>query len=117
MKYLKGLAVIIAACFAGEILRAVIPLPIPAGIYGLVIMFLLLCFRLIKLETVEKTADFLIEAMSIMFIPGGVAIMFAWDTLKTMLPAVLGAVFLVTPLVMFVTGRVSQHIIDKEAGK
>ena len=117
MKYLKQLMIILLVCFAGEAVKSFIPLPIPGSIYGLVIMFCLLCRGLIKLESVEKTADYLIEAMPLMFIPGGVAIMFSWDTLKSMWPAAVGAILLVTPFVMAVTGKVAQFIIDREAAK
>ena len=115
MKFLKQLTVIILVCFAGEVVKGFIPLPVPGNIYGLVIMFVRLCTGLIKLDMVEQAADFLIEAMPLMFIPGGVAIMFSWDILKSMLPAVAGAILLVTPFVMVVTGKVAQAMIDRRA--
>ena len=85
MKYLKQLAIIIAVSFAGEDLRFILPFPIPAGIYGLVIMFVLLYSRVLKPESVETVSDFLIEIMEVMFVPGAVGIIAAWDRLQSML--------------------------------
>lgn len=85
MKYLKQLAIIIAVSFAGEGLRFILPFPIPAGIYGLVIMFVLLYSRVLKPESVETVSDFLIEIMAVMFVPGAVGIIAAWGRLQSML--------------------------------
>ena len=54
MKYMKQFGIILAISFAGEILNYLVPLPIPASIYGLVLMFLALCFKLIKVEDVKQ---------------------------------------------------------------
>ena len=113
MKYIKQLAIIILVCFAGELVRYIIPLPVPGSIWGLVLMFVLLVTGVIKLEKVEKTADFLVDCMPIMFVPGGVGLMRSWSTLKSMLPAAICSIVLVTPFVMLVTGKVTQKLIDR----
>ena len=113
MKFIKQLAVIIVVCFAGEIVRHIIPLPVPGSIWGLVLMFMLLVSGVIKLEKVETAADFLIDCMPVMFVPGGVGLMRSWGTLKSMLPAAVCSVIFVTPFVMLVTGKVTQKLIEK----
>ena len=113
MKYIKQLAIIILVCFAGELVRYIIPLPVPGSIWGLVLMFILLVTGVIKLEKVEKTADFLVDCMPIMFVPGGVGLMRSWSTLKSMLPAAICSIVLVTPFVMLVTGKVTQKLIER----
>ena len=42
MKYLKQFAIILAVCLVGEVLKGLLPLPIPASVYGLVLMLLAL---------------------------------------------------------------------------
>ena len=113
MKYIKQLAIIILVCFAGELVRYIVPLPVPGSIWGLVLMFILLVTGVIKPEKVEKTADFLVDCMPIMFVPGGVGLMRYWSTLKSMLPAAICSIVLVTPFVMLVTGKVTQKLIDR----
>ena len=47
---------ILAFCFLGEILHAVLPLPIPASVYGLILLLLALRLGIVKLEQVRKWA-------------------------------------------------------------
>ena len=56
MKYLQQFGIILAVSFVGELLNYAIPLSIPASIYGLVLMFVCLCMKWIKLEDVKETA-------------------------------------------------------------
>ena len=77
MKYIYQLFIILVVTFVGELLHYFIPIPVPASIYGLIIMLILLCTKVVKLEHVERTSDFLIEIMPLMFIPGGVGLVTA----------------------------------------
>ena len=65
----------LGVCLLGEVLRYVLPLPVPASVYGLVLMLVFLLTGLVKLDQVENAADFLIGIMSPMFIPAAVALM------------------------------------------
>ena len=60
--------------FIGEFFRMVIPLPVPASVYGLVLLLAALLTGVIKLDQVEGAADFLIEIMPVMFIPAAVGL-------------------------------------------
>jgi len=75
MEYLMQFAVIAAVYFLGEAISFLIPLPIPGTVYGLVLMFIFLCTGIIKLRRVEKAADFLLNIMPIMFVPGSAAVL------------------------------------------
>ena len=83
MKYIKQLAVILAVSFAGEGLSRLIPVPVPAGVYGIMILFLLLVTKLIPLSMVEETGDFLIEIMPLMFIPAAVGLKDSWSVVRS----------------------------------
>lgn len=74
VKYLKQFLIILGITFIGEILKMFLPMPIPASIYGMVIMFVGLMTGIIKYESVKETGKFLIEIMPIMFIPAGVGL-------------------------------------------
>ncbi len=119
MKYLKQFLIILTISLIGEILKSLIPLPIPASIYGMVILFVCLLSGVIKLEDVRDVGTFLIQIMPVMFIPAGVELMASWNVLSPVLvPAsVITVVALIT--VMVVTGRVSQKIIriDRKRSK
>lgn len=114
MKYIKQLAIILSISLVAELLEYVIPLPIAASVYGLVLMLLGLITGLIPLKAVEETADFLVEAMPIMFIPVTVSIMTNIDVLKELLLPLTVISLATTVLIMAVTGRVAQRIIRKD---
>ena len=117
MKYLKQFCVILAVSLAGEVLHALIPLPVPAGIYGMILMLLALTTKVIKLPQVEETGDFLVAIMPVMFIPAAAGL---WDArgeiLPMLIPCIL-AVLVLTPLTMGTTGTVTQAILSREDRK
>ena len=113
MKFLKQFMLILLISFIGEGLRALLPLPIPASVYGLVILLVALLTGVIKVGQVKETASFLIEIMPVMFIPAAVGLLTAWDTLKPVCVPVLAITFITTVLVMAVTGRVTQWVIRR----
>ena len=106
-----------AVSFVGEILHAVLPLPIPASIYGLVLMFLCLMLGVIKLSDVHDTACFLIEIMPLMFIPAATGLMTSWGIIRAKLFAYLAIAVITTVLVMVVSGRVTQFFLRRGRGK
>ena len=57
MKFVKQFAIFVTICFIGEVLHKVIPLPVPASIYGLVLMFCALKFKIMPLQEVEVFSD------------------------------------------------------------
>ena len=119
MQYIFQLLVILGASFLGEICNLLLPLPIPASVYGLVLLFAALMMGVIKLENVEKVATFLIATMSIYFIAPSVSLM---TVIADYVDSLLGIVVICcvsTVLVMVVTGKVSQLLMSKskETGK
>ena len=113
MKYLKQFLIILGITFIGEILKMYIPFPIPASIYGMVILFACLMTGIVKLDSIKETGKFLIEIMPVMFIPAGVGLVSSWDTLSPIiLPTCLITVAAVFT-VMAVTGWISQIVIRK----
>lgn len=113
MRLLKQFMIILMITFLGEGLKYILPLPIPASIYGMVILFVCLLTGIIKLESVHDAGKILIEIMPVMFIPAGVGLMVSWGVLKPMLLPVsiitIGSLF----TVIATTGLISQWIIRK----
>lgn len=116
MKYIKQCLIILVISFIGELLKYLLPLPIPASIYGMVLLFIGLMTGLIKLEAVKETGAFLIEIMPVMFIPAGVGLMTSWGTLKAIIVPVSIITVITIITVMIAAGRVSQAIIRKSKG-
>ena len=111
MKTLGQIVIILLVSFAGELLNYCLPLPIPASIYGIVILFCLLEFKVIPLRAVKETGDFLVSIMQLMFIPAAVGLLEAWDVIApNWLPYIL-ITLISTFVVMFFSGRVTQEVI------
>ncbi len=117
MKYLKQFAIILTVTCIGELLNYFLPLPIPASIYGLVLMLILLVTGVLKIDQVDETGTFLVEIMPVMFIPAGVGLITVIDTLRPMLLPVLIITVVSTFLVMGVTGKVTDLVIGRTGGK
>lgn len=114
MKYIKQMTIILIITFFGEVLHKFIPLPIPASIYGLVLMLICLITGIVKIKQVSVTGNFLIDIMPVMFIPAAVGLMTIWrDILNVVIPLIFIALF-TTVLVMAATGKMTDYILKKE---
>ena len=122
MKYIIQFEIILAISLIGELLNRLIPLPIPASIYGMAILFTALCTGLIKLSAVKETGHFLVQIMPMMFIPATVGLLESWDIMQGFLTAIIVISLVSTVIVIFASGHATQFIInlkkkDKEKKK
>ena len=114
MKYIKQCFLILLVSFLGEILRYYIPAPVPAGVYGLVILFVLLMTGIVKLDSVKDTASFLVSVMSVMFIPSAVGVMTLGDEAGRLIVPLVIACTGLTFIVMGVSGKVADILIGRK---
>lgn len=117
MKYIKQFLIILGICLLGELLKYCIPLPVPASIYGLVLLFVGLMTGVIRLEMVKETAKFLIDIMPIMFVPAGVGLLESWGILQNMLIPAIVITVVSTVVVMIVSGKVTQWMLRIKKGE
>ena len=107
-KYIFQFARILAFCFLGEVLHAVLPLPVPASVYGLVLLLAALNFGFVKLDDVKEVGIYLTGIFPLLFVPAAAGVMeLGSQLMNLLLPAVL-AIVPITALVMAVTGMVAQ---------
>lgn len=111
MKYIKQISIIITISFVGELLNYFIPLPIPGSIYGMILLFILLCSKVIKIHQIEETGKFLIDIMPILFVPSAVGIIAQFDQLNSIWVEIIIITIVTTFIVMGVTGLTTQAII------
>ena len=115
MKYLRQFCIILLISALGEGLHILLPLPVPASVYGLVLMLGALTSGILKLEQVEDAADFLVEIMPVMFIPAGVGLLESWPQLAPIGVPVTVITLVSTVIVMIISGKITQFVIHKEA--
>lgn len=117
MKFLRQFMIILLLSFLGEVLKLFIPLPIPASVYGLVLMLLCLVTGILKTSQVKEAAFFLIEIMPVMFIPAAAGLIDSWKVLQPLLLPILVITVVITIFVMVVTGKIAQMIAQKRGIK
>lgn len=117
MKIIGQLFIILLISFAGELLNTLLPLPIPASIYGIILLFCLLEFKILPLKAVKETGDFLVSIMQLMFIPAAVGLLEAWDVIRPNWPAYILITLISTFVVLFISGQVTQAVIRRVRAK
>ena len=114
MEYVFQFARILIFCFLGESLHVLLPLPIPASVYGLLMLLAALRLGIVRVEQVKTVGSFLTGLFLLLFIPGTVAIVEQLDLFKSLwLPALL-AILPVTWAVFGVSGAVTERVIGRK---
>lgn len=114
MRFLRQFGLILLFSFLGELLHILLPLPVPASVYGLLLLLAALLTGICKVEQIKEAAGFLIEIMPVMFIPAAVGLLTSWELLQPIWFPVSVITVVTTILVMAVTGRITQRMIRKD---
>lgn len=117
MKYIKQFGLILFITFLGEVLNSLIPLSIPASVYGMILLYAALMTKVIKLESVKETAVFLVEIMPVMFIPAGAGLLESYNVLAPVIVPVSVITAVSTVVVMAATGIITQAVIRHDNRK
>ena len=113
MKFLIQFMIIIAFSFLGELLHYILPLPIPASIYGIVLLFVALELKWVKVKDIRETSSFLIAVMPVMFIPAAVGLIDSWKSIGNSWLEYIVVTVLTTFVVMGVSGWITQFVIQR----
>lgn len=89
MKLLCQIAVIFAICWVSVGIEALLPFSFPASVIGMLLLFLLLSCRVIKIHHIREKSDFLLNNMAFFFIPAGVSVINYFDVLASNLVPLL----------------------------
>lgn len=117
MKYLTQFLTILGFALLGEILQRIVPLPIPASVYGIALLFAALCLKWVKVEQVKDTGTFLTSILPILFVSPAVGIVEDWGLIREDLAAILLLLIGSTVLTFGISGRITQAIVKKEGKK
>lgn len=117
MKYIRQFGIILLISLVGELLHQWLPLPVPASIYGIILLFLCLERKVVSLASVKEASSFLIEIMPVMFIPAAAGLMDSWPVIRTSWVSYGAITIISTVVVMAVSGRVVQAVMKLEKGR
>lgn len=113
MQYLSQFLIILGFTLGGEVLQRVVPLPIPASVYGLVLLFAALCLKLVKLEKVKEAGSFLVSILPVLFVSPTVGILEDWALIREDLLVSLLLIVGSTVLTFGISGRITQQMMKK----
>ncbi len=99
----------------GEALQRLIPLPIPASVYGLVLLFAALCLKLVKVEQVKEVGGFLTSLLPVLFVSPAVGIVDCWSLIRSDLMTLVLLILASTAITFGVAGKLTQWFSGKEA--
>lgn len=114
MRYVLQLLIIIFFSFLGEVLHMILPLPFPSAIYGIILLFMALELRIVRLQHIREVSTTLIKAMPVMFVPPAVRLMDTWTSVREEWPGYLAITIVSTFVVMGVSGWITQSIIRRK---
>ena len=114
MKYISQIIYILLFTLAGEFLQAVVPLPVPSAVYGIVLLFIALSTGLIKEENISDTADFLISLIPLLFVAPVTKVLQYWGLIAPKLIVICFITLVSTLLVFAVSGLVTKWCQKKE---
>lgn len=116
MKYLSQFLIIMGFTLAGEALQRLLPLPIPASVYGLVLLFAALCAGLVKLEQVKTAGNFLSSLLPLLFVSPTVGIVENWALIRPQLLPIALLLAASTVVTFGISGGIAQKLMRKAGG-
>ena len=113
MKYLSQFCIILGLTLAGEALQRIIPLPIPASVWGLALLFAALCLGIVKPQQVKEVSAFLISIMALLFVSPAVGIVDNWSLIQPRLLPIVLLLAASTLLTFGISGGLTQLLLKK----
>ena len=101
MRFVKQFCVILFFSFVGELLHQWLPLPVPAAVYGILLLFGALQSGLLPLAAVQQTGAFLTDLMPVLFVGPAVGLLESWPLVA---PRLLPLLVLVLGSTVFAFG-------------
>jgi len=111
MKLFGEWIILFGICFAAEGLQVLLGGIIPGNLIAMLLLFALLCMRLVRVEQISASADFMLGHMPFFFIPSGVALLSSFSLLRDVWLFLLLIIFITTPLTMGISGKCVERLM------
>lgn len=95
-------------------MNRLLPVPVPASVYGMLLLLLCLCMRWIRLEQIQESADFLLVIMPLVFVAPGVALMESFGLMKDSIVGIFVISIVSTIAVMVICGWIVQFMTRRK---
>ena len=117
MRILLQIAQILGICYAGDLIHDYTGIPVPGNILGMLILLLLLCLKIVKLDQIKEVSDFFLKRLSFFFLPPAIGLMLVGDDVKNQWPILLLLCIAITIVTMAMTGWTVQLLSLKDKQK
>ena len=117
MRILLQIALILGICYAGDLIHEYTGIPVPGNILGMLILLLLLCLKIVKLDQIREVSDFFLKRLSFFFLPPAIGLMLVGDDVKSQWPLLLFLCIVITIVTMVTTGWTVQLLSLKDKQK
>ena len=119
MKIFNQLGIILGIWAVGELISSMLSsiFNLPGTIVGMILLFLLLQFKVIKEDNIKEVADFLLNNMAIFFVPAGVSLINSLGLIRDNILVLLLSITIATAIIMLVTGKIVEFMINKKGKK
>lgn len=114
MKLFREALIVLGIYLIGEILSSTLSLPIPGNILGMVILFVLLCTKTIKVDQISNVTNFLLDHLAFFFIPAGVGLMSSIGIIKATWLQLIIVCIITTAVIIAVTGITVQFVAERK---
>jgi len=111
MKMMYQIGLLFGVCLLGQAIAAFLPIPFPGSVLSMIILFLLLFFRIIRVDHIQQKADFLLKNMSFFFIPAGIGILSSFDLIRSSILPLIIVIVVTTVLTFGATALTVQGVI------
>ena len=111
MKMMYQIGILFGVCLIGQTISVFLPIPFPGSVLSMIILFLLLYFRVIKIDHIRQKADFLLKNMAFFFIPAGIGILSSFDLIRSSILPLLVIIVVATILTFGATALTVQGVI------
>lgn len=109
-------AIIIGITCVSSILSKFIPIPIPGPVIGIVLLFILLNYKILKVDDIKNATNLMLTNLAFLFLPPGVGLLNSIDVLANSWHKLFFVVIVTTIITIVVTGWTVQFIIKRKEG-
>lgn len=116
MKIMLQIGIVFVLCFAGEGISGILPFAFPGSVISMILLFLLLLCKVIKIEHLKEKTDFMLQNMAFFFIPAGVGLINYYDVMKGSIVPLL-FICLITTVLTFAAAAFTVSAVIKLQNK
>lgn len=90
----------------------VLPFPMPASVMGLILLFIALCLKIVKLEQVEALGTSLTGLISFLFVPSGISVINSLGIMGQYGLQIVLIIIIATTILLAITGWTATALLN-----